>query len=133
MIFKKKDSMSPTQALFLNREIGILEFNRRVLAQAEDTDTPLLERLRFICIVSSNLDEFFEIRVAELKETLRVNLPSAGPDGMSPRDVFAAVSRIAHELVERQYRLLNENILPELEKTGVGFLAPPAPHQRAPR
>jgi len=122
MIFKKKDSMSPTQALFLNREIGILEFNRRVLAQAEDADTPLLERLRFICIVSSNLDEFFEIRVAELKETIRVNLSSAGPDGMSPRDVFAAVSRIAHELVERQYRLLNENILPELAKAGVRFL-----------
>ena len=58
----------------LNREIGILEFNRRVLAQAEDADTPLLERLKFLCIVSSNLDEFFEIRVAELKETLRVNL-----------------------------------------------------------
>jgi polyphosphate kinase len=122
MLFKKKDSMLPPQALFLNREIGILEFNRRVLAQAEDTDTPLLERLRFLCIVSSNLDEFFEIRVAELKETISGNLSSAGPDGMNPRDVFAAVSRIAHELVERQYKLLNENILPELEKTGIRFL-----------
>ncbi len=114
--------MPATQVLFLNREIGILEFNRRVLAQAEDADTPLLERLRFLCIVSSNLDEFFEIRVAELKETISVNLSSAGPDGMNPRDVFAAVSRIAHELVERQYRLLNEQILPELEKAGVRFL-----------
>lgn len=122
MIFKKKDSMSPTQAPFLNREIGILEFNHRVLAQAEDADTPLLERLRFLCIVSSNLDEFFEIRVAELKETISVNLSSAGPDGMNPRDVFAAVSRIAHQMVERQYRLLNEQILPELEKAGVRFL-----------
>ena len=114
--------MLPKQTLLLNREIGILEFNRRVLAQAEDADTPLLERLRFLCIVSNNLDEFFEIRVAELKETLRVNLRSAGLDGMIPSEVFAAVSRIAHDLVERQYRLLNEKILPELEKSGVRFL-----------
>ncbi|MFH1045078.1 MAG: polyphosphate kinase 1 [Pseudomonadota bacterium] len=114
--------MLPKQTLLLNREIGILEFNRRVLAQAEDADTPLLERLRFLCIVSNNLDEFFEIRVAELKETLRVNLRSAGLDGMSPGEVFTSVSRIAHDLVERQYRLLNEKILPELEKSGVRFL-----------
>ncbi len=114
--------MPPKQAQLLNREIGILEFNRRVLAQAEDPDMPLLERLKFLCIVSSNLDEFFEIRVAELKETIRINLSGAGPDGMSPHEVFAAVSRIAHELVERQYRLFNEKILPELEKSGVRFL-----------
>lgn len=114
--------MPPTQSPFLNREIGILEFNRRVLAQAEDADTPLLERLRFLCIVSSNLDEFFEIRVAELKETMRVDVPAAERDGMSPREVFGAVGRIAHELVERQYQLLNENILPELAKAGVRFL-----------
>ena len=114
--------MPAKPTLLLNREIGILEFNRRVLAQAEDADTPLLERLRFLCIVSSNLDEFFEIRVAELKETIRVNLSGVGPDGLSPREVFAAVNRIAHELVERQYRLLNEKILPELDKAGVCFL-----------
>jgi polyphosphate kinase len=115
-------SVSAKPTLLLNREIGILEFNRRVLAQAEDADTPLLERLKFLCIVSSNLDEFFEIRVAELKETIRVNLSRTGADGMNPREVFAAVNRIAHELVERQYRLLNEKILPELDKSGVRFL-----------
>src|SRR5665811_443879 len=114
--------MPPKPTLLLNRETGILEFNRRVLAQAEDPDTPLLERVKFLCIVSSNLDEFFEIRVAELKETISVNLASAGPEGVNPREVFASVSRIAHELVERQYRLLNENLLPELEKAGVRFL-----------
>ncbi|MCX7140678.1 MAG: polyphosphate kinase 1 [Proteobacteria bacterium] len=122
MNFKKIKSMPAKATLLLNRELGILEFNRRVLAQAEDADTPLLERLKFLCIVSSNLDEFFEIRVAELKETIRVNLLGAGPDGMGPREVFAAVSRIAHELVERQYRLLNDKILPELDKAGVRFL-----------
>ena len=114
--------MLQPQASFLNREIGILEFNRRVLAQAEDTDTPLLERLRFICIVSSNLDEFFEIRVAELKETIRVDVAASKRDGMTAHEVFSAVSRIAHELVDRQYRLLNERVLPELEKAGVHFL-----------
>lgn len=114
--------MPPKPTLLLNREIGILEFNRRVLAQAEDPDTPLLERVKFLCIVSSNLDEFFEIRVAELKETIRINLSGTGPDGMSPLEVFAAVNRVAHELVERQYRLLNEKILPELDKAGVRFL-----------
>ena len=72
----------PTQ--FLNRELGILAFNRRVLAQAADESVPLLERLRFITIVSSNLDEFFEIRVAGLKEQIKLGLPEPGPDGRAP-------------------------------------------------
>src|SRR4026209_2999802 len=79
----------PTPAQFFNRELGILAFNRRVLAQAADESVPLLERLRFICIVSSNLDEFFEIRVAGLKETIKLGLAEAGPDGRSAADVFA--------------------------------------------
>src|SRR5262249_51652877 len=69
----------PTPAQFLNRELGLLAFNRRVLAQAADDSVPLLERLRFITIVSSNLDEFFEIRVAGLKETVKLGLSEAGP------------------------------------------------------
>ena len=72
----------PTQ--FLNRELGILAFNRRVLAQAADESVPLLERLRFITIVSSNLDEFFEIRIAGLKEQIKLGLPEVGPDGAGP-------------------------------------------------
>ena len=67
---------------FLNRELGQLEFNRRVLAQAEDAGVPLLERLKYLCIVSSNLDEFFEIRVAGLKEQIKLTGVAAGPDGM---------------------------------------------------
>ncbi|MGB8435574.1 MAG: polyphosphate kinase 1 [Burkholderiales bacterium] len=107
---------------FLNRELGILEFQRRVLAQAEDESVPVLERLRFLCIVSSNLDEFFEIRVAGLKEQIKMDLPSADADGMSPRETFAQVSKVAHELVERQYRLLNDSILPALERERIKFL-----------
>jgi polyphosphate kinase len=82
---------------------------------------PLLERLRFITIVSSNLDEFFEIRVAGLKETLELGLAEAGPDGRSPAEAFEAVSREAHALVGEQYRLLNQVLLPALAAEGVVF------------
>jgi polyphosphate kinase len=109
----------PTQ--FLNREFGILAFQRRVLAQAADDTVPLLERLRFITIVSSNLDEFFEIRVAGLKEQLKLGLPEPGPDGRQPVEVFTEVSREAHALVADQYRLLNEVVLPALAREGVVF------------
>ena len=79
------------QSHFLNRELGLLEFQRRVLAQAEDAAVPLLERLKFLCIVSSNLDEFFEIRVSGVKEQIKLGIPGAGPDGKTPREVFQAI------------------------------------------
>jgi len=110
------------QSHFINRELGLLEFQRRVLAQAEDPTVPLLERLKFLCIVSSNLDEFFEVRVSGVKEQIKMNIPGAGPDGKTPREVFQAISRIAHELVARQYQLLNDSILPDLEREGIKFL-----------
>ena len=111
----------PLPAQFLNRELEILEFNRRVLAQAADEAVPLLERLRFITIVSSNLDEFFEIRVAGLKEQIRLGLPELGPDGRDPAEVFAAVTREAHAMVGEQYQLLNQTVLPALAREGVVF------------
>src|SRR5258707_3734572 len=111
----------PTPAQFLNRELEILEFNRRVLAQAADEAVPLLERLRFITIVSSNLDEFFEIRIAGLKEQIKLGLPEPGPDGRGPAEVFAAVSSGAHLIVAGQYKLLNEVVLPALAREGVVF------------
>src|SRR3982751_4945526 len=111
----------PTPAQFVNRELGILAFNRRVLAQAADDTVPLLERLRFITIVSSNLDEFFEIRVAGLKESIKLGLHDAGPDARSAAEVFEAVSREAHALVGEQYKLLNETVLPSLAQEGIVF------------
>src|SRR5207237_522816 len=108
-------------AHFVKRELGILAFNRRVLAQAADDAVPLLERLRFITIVSSNLDEFFEIRVAGLKESIRLGLHDAGPDARSAAEVFDAVSREAHALVAEQYKLLNEVVLPSLAREGIVF------------
>jgi polyphosphate kinase len=107
--------------LYLNRELGQLEFNRRVLALAEDRGVPALERLRFLCIVDSNLDEFFEIRVAGLKEEIAANAP-AGPDGIPLREVFRLVTAKAQELVERQYQVLNEEIFPQLAAEGIRFL-----------
>jgi polyphosphate kinase len=108
-------------APYLNRELGILAFNRRVLAQAADEAVPLLERLRFLTIVSSNLDEFFEIRVAGLKEQIELNLPEPGPDGKGPLEVFEAVSAEARAIVAEQYRLLNEVLLPALAGAGIVF------------
>ena len=107
---------------FLNRELSLLAFNRRVLAQAADARVPLLERVRFLCIVSSNLDEFFEIRVAGLKEQVKLGIVAPGHDGLAPHEAFRQVSAQVRELVEEQYALLNEAILPALEKQGIRFL-----------
>ena len=108
--------------LFLNRELSQLAFNARVLAQAEDPEVPVLERLKFLCIVSSNLDEFFEIRVAGLKEQIKYNSSITGPDGLSARQAFKAIEQQTHALVERQYALLNEAVLPELVRQDIHFL-----------
>ena len=110
-----------TPSHYLNRELGLLEFNRRVLAQAADEPVPLLERLRFLTIVSSNLDEFFEIRVAGLKEQIKLGVKESGPDGRSPAEVFALVTSQARALIAEQYRLLNEVLLPALAREGVVF------------
>jgi polyphosphate kinase len=108
--------------MFLNRELGQLAFNRRVLAQAASPATPLLERLRFLCIVSSNLDEFFEIRVAGLQAEIEAGTPAFGPDRMPADRLYRQVSQTAHELVAEQYRLYNEEIVPGLAREGVRFL-----------
>ena len=107
--------------LYLNRELGQLEFNRRVLALAEDPRIPALERLRYLCIVDSNIDEFFEIRVAGLKEEIAAGAPP-GPDGMPLSQVFAEIVRSARELVTRQYEILNNAVLPQLSAEGIRIL-----------
>jgi polyphosphate kinase len=107
---------------FLNRELSLLEFNRRVLAQAADERVPLLERLRFLCIVSSNLDEFFEIRVAGLKEQIKLGSHATSSDGLSPQEVFRRVGLLAHTLIAEQYALWNNVILPALAGEGIAFI-----------
>lgn len=110
------------QGLILNRELGQIEFNQRVLAQASDKRTPLLERLKFLCIVSSNLDEFFEVRVSWLKETAHLTPGRQLPDGSTARQTLAAIAHRAHALVHEQYSVLRDHILPALCEEGIVFL-----------
>ena len=106
-------------SLYLNRELGVVDFNRRVLALAKDPDIPLLERLRFLTICSSNLDEFFEVRVAGLKQLVAAHSEKAAADGLPPADVLEAISEGVHGLVAEQYRVLNEILLPALALEGI--------------
>ena len=100
----------------LNRENAILEFNRRVLAQAQRVDVPLLERLRYICIVSSNLDEFFEVRFADMLDVQR-----DGSGLVTPRDV-ERVGRAAHDLIDEQYAIFNDQVMPALREHNIQIL-----------
>ena len=108
--------------LYINRELSLLEFNRRVLEQALDESNPLLERLRFLCISSTNLDEFFEIRVSGLKHKAEIGLGGIGADGLMPQEVLHDINVQALELVDEQYRVLNEVLLPELEEHDIRFI-----------
>src|SRR5579863_2831110 len=115
------DLKSP--GLYFNRELSFLEFNRRVLAQAFDESVPLLERLRFLCISSSNLDEFFEIRVAGLKQLLELGSAQFAADGMSFEQQLAGIHERAAGLVAEQYRCLNEVLMPALAARDIALIS----------
>ena len=114
MDFSKKE-------YFINRETSWLEFNQRVLDQAFDESNPILERLKFLCIVSSNLDEFFEVRVAGLKQQKQNGSSETGPDGLSPAESLSRISARTHRMVEDQYRCWREHIAPALEQERIRF------------
>ncbi len=99
-------------SLYVHRELSQLQFNIRVLDQALDESKPLIERLKFLLIFSSNMDEFFEIRVAGLKQQIAFDHEMIGADGIPPRRALAEISEVAHRQIERQYAILNEKILP---------------------
>ncbi len=104
---------------FINRELSWLEFNRRVLEEAQDATQPLMERVKFLTIFSSNLDEFFEIRVAGIKQQIESETSELGPDGLSATETFNAIQRIAHEMVATEYALWNNELQPALARQGI--------------
>src|SRR3954471_9282042 len=112
------------QENYLNRELSWLEFNARVLEEAADPDNPALERLKFVSIVSSNLDEFFEIRVAGLQEQLYAGLePQDFPaDGLAPAEQLTRIDQRVHQLVGDQYRLLHQDLIGELQRSGIEWV-----------
>lgn len=126
-----EDSTLPTKksltdlkapALYINRELSFLQFNWRVLQQALDEDLPLLERIRFIFIFSNNLDEFFEVRVASLVHCANHHPERKGPDGLSPLQALNEISKTCHEMVDEQYRIFNDVLLPKLAQERIHFL-----------
>jgi polyphosphate kinase len=110
--------------LFLNRELSWLEFNRRVLAEAADPKVPLLERVKFFSIFSSNLDEFFEVRVAGIKQQIESDVVDRSMDGLTASERFQAIEKRVHELVDEQYKCWREQLLPDLTRHGIRFLNP---------
>ena len=107
---------------YINRELSQFEFNKRVLYHDLEPTVPLLERLRFLCITCTNLDEFFEIRVAALKQRIEIGATTVGPEKLPAQQVFDALRHSMLGVVEQQYELLNEVLFPELAKSGVRFL-----------
>lgn len=107
---------------YINRELSHLHFNQRVLAQALDETHPLLERLKFLLIFSSNLDEFFEIRVAGLMQSIRFEREVTGLDGLQTRDCLKQISELCHDTVNQQYDILNDTLIPALAQEGIRFL-----------
>lgn len=115
------DTTKPSE-LFINRELSMLEFNKRVLALAKDPDVPLLERLRFLCITCTNLDEFFEIRVAALKQRMEIGALAQGPEELPAAEVFERLRSEMLTIVKEQYEILNDVLFPKLADAGVNFV-----------
>ncbi len=115
-------TVDPTR--FINRELSWLEFNQRVLEEALNPTTPLLERLKFFCITSSNLDEFFEVRVAGIKQQVESGVLNPGPDGLTPAETLRAVHERIRRMVHDQYVCWREQLAPGLERHGIRFLKP---------
>ena len=104
---------------FINRELSWLEFNRRVLEEAQDPTQPLIERVKFLTIFSSNLDEFFEIRVAGIKQQIESETSDIGPDGLSPTETVDRIQKTVRQLVGQQYALWKNELVPELAKNKI--------------
>ena len=113
---------NPAASRFTDRELSWLDFNQRVLEMAEDKEIPLLERIRFLAIFTSNLDEFFMVRVASLKRKIEAGVGNVNSAGFVPREQMKVLLKRTHELVERQSKCFHSDLIPELSKIGVNFL-----------
>src|SRR5947208_3292193 len=111
---------------FINRELSWLAFNQRVLDEALDKRNPLLERVKFFCIFSSNLDEFFEVRVAGLKQQIESEIVERSLDGLTASETFRAVQKRVRQMVEQQFNCWREQLVPQLAEHGIQFLSFPA-------
>src|SRR2546430_14465258 len=118
----KGPSKSASPAQFLNRELSWLEFNQRVLDEALDRRNPLLERLKFFCIVSSNLDEFFEVRVAGLKQQIESEVVERTMDGLTASETFRAIVQRVRVMVQQQYACWRDDLVPALAAGGIRIL-----------
>lgn len=107
---------------YFNRELSHVQFHYRVLQQALDDNHPLINRLIFCCIFSSNMDEFFEIRVAGLRQQMKYGRESVGPDGMLPEQLLNEISRVAHDYIHQQYDILNNILIPAMERENIHFV-----------
>src|SRR5688500_14471674 len=114
------DLSSPS--LYVNRELSLLEFQRRVLEEAQDERNPLLERLKFLAIFGSNMDEFFMVRVSGIRKQVEARIMEVSPDGLTPPAVLASTRKLALEMYVDALRCLNKKILPQLDKTGIHLL-----------
>src|SRR5215510_6212678 len=117
-----------TESQFLNRELSWLEFNRRVLEEALDESVPLLERVKFLAIFSANLDEFFMVRVARLKQRIAEGDSEAGPDGLTPAEALTAISTRVHQLVEEQHQVFLNDLQTRLAAEGIRIDLDPTDH-----
>ena len=113
---------NPPSELFINRELSLLEFQRRVLDEALDEANPLLERLKFLAIFGSNMDEFFMVRASGIRKQVEARIMEVFPDGLTPPEVLAATRKVSHELYKIALQFLNKKLIPKLDKVGVHVL-----------
>src|SRR5262245_56516874 len=114
------DLSSPS--LYINRELSILEFQRRVLEEAQDEKNPLLERVKFLAIFGANMDEFFMVRVSGIRKQVEAHIMEVSPDGLTPPEVLAATRKIALELYQDALQCFKKKILPRLDNAGIHLL-----------
>ncbi|WP_350559467.1 polyphosphate kinase 1 [Psychrobacter sp. CAL346-MNA-CIBAN-0220] len=120
--WQRSEDGSYSPSSYINRDLSLLQFHLRVLAQAASPRHPLLERLFFLIIFSSNMDEFFEIRVAGIMQKLNLGDVASDPHGMRPSEILNEISAIAHDAIDEQYRILNEDVLPALAERDIRYL-----------